>query len=247
MAVSTIIDSYGQTYSLNPGVITIGPGKSNTIVIDNVDGPDVIAELIHDGAHWVLKPSQENISVSVNDEALNQQRMLRNDDVIKIGDSILRYMDDSSPLAKPAVDVGANIASFRSTGEIQASTTPAPSMPVPQLSPASSQPSYIGVIAQAPPRTRAEAEQQRARVLNEIAQRQALITSLEAKIKNNTTIAIVCLIIGFFVFGILWVVSIVLFVQNGQSRGKITQATNEIMLLQQQLYQLDQMATTLQS
>ena len=155
-------------------------------------------------------------------------------------------MDNNSPLSQPTVDVNSNIASFRSTGEIR--TTTGPVMPAPQPpSLTMAQPGYLGVIAQAPPRTLAEAEQQRARIINEIAQRQTLISSMESKIKSNTTAAIVCLAIGFFVFGILWIVSIVLFVQNGQNRGKITQYTNEIIMLQQQLFQLDQITATLRS
>ena len=46
MSTATIIDTYGQSYQLNPGVISIGPGKSNPIVLDNINGPDVVAELI---------------------------------------------------------------------------------------------------------------------------------------------------------------------------------------------------------
>ncbi len=161
MSTATIIDTYGQSYQLNPGVISIGPGKSNPIVLDNINGPDVVAELIYDGTRWVLKPCQDDIAVSLNGENLKQQRVLRHEDVIKIGDLVLRYMDNNSPLSQPTVDVNSNIASFRSTGEI--CTTTGPVMPAPQPpSLTMAQPGYLGVIAQAPPRTLAEAEQQRA-------------------------------------------------------------------------------------
>jgi hypothetical protein len=150
-------------------------------------------------------------------------------------------MDSSSPLAKPVVDVSANIASFRSTGEVQPTPGPSAAVSQPGL-----QPGYLGVL-QPPPRTLAEAQQQRQQILNEIARRQALITSLESKIKSATTWAIICFAVGFFVFGILWIVAIILLVQNGQNRGKINQYSNEIMMLQQQLYQLDQVTATLRS
>jgi TM2 domain-containing membrane protein YozV len=137
-----LVDNYGQVYKLVVSPATIGSNKGCTIVLD--DDPnikDLTAEIRFDGSCWGINIlSGERNLISVNDIGVENAVRLNNGDIIKIGNSVLRYKVNKPPIPgyqdNLAEDSGTpasvDLHEFRSTGVSQSITPPPTPEPIAQ-------------------------------------------------------------------------------------------------------------------
>lgn len=101
-----------ESYSLYPTTI-IGRIRSSDIRFNdrNILRRHAIIYLYQ--GRWYIRPASTNATVYVNDRKVNQPKIIRNEDLIRLGDRVLVFVDERNTAAEQGQDFDGSIADWR--------------------------------------------------------------------------------------------------------------------------------------